>query len=337
MNTNVQQNGTQVTIQTKSEATANSIANAARDEVLKKEGGAAGWFERTYKSWGDVGEKQPIFNWISYVLFACGAFIEAVSWSNLLPGKGIGFVLGVVGVGFLAYTKMSAANYAKSLNAIDAGTDKTEAAKVYKGAMIAGVIISALVAANFTASRVINEENGRASSLREIAQQELALLDLRRTARDLKGNAGSYPLEVINDEINSLLNTTALRKDGQSSLKPVRDWIGEPDSEGFCIGSSYYKDTYCPEIIDWKRKVKRREVYEKAEANVLAKQLEITTLRESLPQASGADSLGKMLTENSVDQNDWIKQVLPGVLLMLIIAVAMVGTTFIAKRKLLKD
>lgn len=329
---NTKVEGTTVTIETASAATAREIAAAAENEVLLKEGGFFGFAQTAIDvvshGLNGVAERlgRSTFEIIASALMVVGGLIAFISWSRLLPIKSeeLNFAIGLVGVGIVVGTKVCAGRWAKECNERDAAS-----AEFWRNWVIAGVIIDGLAALAFSAAVVEDEKTGR-------IDYDVQIESLEREAKQIGFRADELDrpnatVEILEMDLGQLLNQTARNREGTSTGKPVKDWIGW-GTESYCIttgNNTFYVDRYCADIIDADRKLKKRQAYEAELARAQAKADEAAALRAARPERSSGAALGKALGDEA--DVPVLRMIVP-MALMFVILLVMVTAAFIAKR-----
>lgn len=312
----IKQDGTNITIKFDSEADAREAA-ATMTASGAVDDGAVGWLKRTYQTIDELVDLQDAFGFVAWSLLLLGCVMEFTSWSNLFPGKGLAIILGLIGVFIFMGTKFAAANWARAVN-----NERPKQIEMYRTVTIIGLLICALMASQLMASQIANEDQGGRLVRDQIEAKQIEVADLRREVRRMEQEGvSSMTAETIKFEISTLENTIAVNSAGASTGRTVAEWVGD------CVGDSYYQTTYCDEIIMWKRKLLTREPYEKKQAELTVAQAELEDLRASVPDTSGAVALGQQWSEN----NSFFVTILPGILMMFIVAGAMVVASFLSK------
>lgn len=322
--------GTKVTITTKSSATAREIGALAEAERLKKEAGVAGALQAGIEEFGDalagIAEKvgRGTFEIIANSALVVGAVIAFISWSRLLPLKDdLNYLIGLVGVLIIVGAKVAAGRWAKALN-----KGKRSAAEHWKQLVIAGVVVDAIAALAFSVAAVEDEKSGRIDFDTQIESLERDAKQIGFRAETL--DRPNTTAEILQLDLDQILNQTARNREGTSTGKPVKDWIGW-GTEAYCIttgNNTYYVDRYCEDVIEADRALKKRQAYEAELARAEARLAEADALRKTRPERSSGAALGSWV---STGDRPWMQAVVP-MLLMFIILIVMVTTAYIAKR-----
>ena len=316
LNMTIERDGTKVVIDTGSESDARQLAAVAKAKGIGEDGFVAD-VRRLYSKIDDFIQIQPLMGLVGFVLFILGAVMEFLSFSNLLPGKGVGFVLGCSGVAIYALTKLTAARLAVAVN------NRNKAGQYGYGiAMVFGIVVCVGAASQLMASQIVNEDMGATTIRQEIDDLTLEINDQRAVVRQMQSDVSSLSAQDIEFEIDLLLSAPALNSQNQRTGQTVGEHVGD------CIGDSWYQATYCDEIIQWRRQLGPRERYEEAVADLDVSRSRLEALRNSMPSVSGASALGSMFAEEGGQK--WAEMI-PGMLLMFFIIGLMLGATFLSK------
>lgn len=311
----IKQSGGDVIIEAGSEKEAAEIAAKLKANAVD-DNGFIGWMTRLYHSTDKIAENQPAFEFVSYCLLALASIMEYMSWANLFPGKGLPVVFGLVGVCVLLGTKFSFARWARAVN-----NGHKKRIELYSRNALTGLAVCALMASQFIASRIENENQGATDIRSEIAEKTQEINELRRKIQLAQSQVSVLSSSDIEFEIQILENQPALNSQGVRTGKTVKEHVGD------CIGSSYYKDTYCEEIIAQKRLLNPRKEFEIMEAELAEARDKRDALQENAPNTSGAVALGRQFASGG----DFFITIIPGVFFMFIVVGAMGFLTFLSK------
>lgn len=317
--------GNTVTIKAESSETAREIGAAAEDDLLRKEGGVAGWIDRALDAMGNITDTigRPSFGWIAWALAVVGSVIAYISWSRVLPSKDLAFLFGIVGVCILIGTKLASGRAATALNGSDA-----QQASYWGWFTFSGLLVNFIAALAFQAAVTADQQTGAYDA-------DVNISNLEREARTLTFQAEQMQkppdtLDALQFDLELALKQQAINNGGEPTRLTVSEVIAW-GTDNYCLpGGNYasYVDRYCPDVVELDRKVQRRAAYDKVIGNRDAKNAEAKALRASRPKTSSSSALGSQL---AADGGTWRKNI-PGAIMMLIIELAMVLAAFTAKR-----
>lgn len=332
---NVKVEGTKVTIQTGSAATARELAAAAENEVLKREGGFTGGVAALIDNIGDflatVSRRMGhgTFELIGNTALIVGSVIAFVSWTRLLPleNRLAAWGVGAIGVAVILAAKVSAGRWAEAVN-----EGKVGPALSWKRWAVICLLVDALAAFAFSAAVVADEKTGRIDYQTQIEELSREARQIEYAAADL--DRPNLSAEILQMDLDVLLNREAKNSQGAATGRMVRDWIGwgaeAQPTEAYCItagNNTYYIDLYCEDVIEAHRNLMKREAYEAQLQLAEEKRAEAERLKLERPAASSAAALGGLMSEGQ----DWGAPV-GGMLLMFVVLLIMVTAAFIAKR-----
>ena len=314
--------GSKVTIDAGSVADARALAAAAEDDLIKKNRTWAQWFDSNLDSLGDIIDVvgRPAFNWLAWALAVIGSVIAFISWSRILPVKEIDWLLGLVGVVIVLFTKLAAARWASSVNFND-----KQQVKFWSQLACAGLVINFVAAFAFQAAVSDDQVTGVQETREQVALLQREARELKYEADEM--NAPVDPLDVLEFDLNRALNRAARNNQGQVtdlSVATVVAW----GTDDYCMpGGRYasYVERYCEEVAALHRDVIIRTEYDSKISQAAVKSAEAKVKAENMPRTSSATALGKAFSSG------W-RVNLFGAFLMLIIEGAMVASAYTAKR-----
>lgn len=316
LNMTIERDGTKVVIDTGSESDARQLAAVAKAKGIGEDDLVAR-VRRLYSNVDDFMQIQPTMGAVAIVLMVAGCVMEYFSWTNLVSGKGLPLVLGIIGVVIYIATKISAGRLAMAVN-----QKQPKRKEFFARATFIGAAICTLMATQLMASQVANEDLGATTIRQEIDDLTLEINDQRAVVRQLQSQVSTLSSEDIEFEIDLLLSAPALNSQNQRTGQTVGEHVGD------CIGDSWYQEAYCDEIIQWRRQLGPRERYEEAVLELDVSRDRLEELRESMPSVSGVSAVGGIIAG---DGDADIAKMISGAMLMLIITLAMIGTSFLAK------
>ncbi|MEO0784264.1 MAG: hypothetical protein AAFY10_01100 [Pseudomonadota bacterium] len=318
----VERDGERVVIKANSPEEAAEIEAAAHYDALTRPGGWAAGFERVLSGienmFGVPMGRLPL--WVSYVMMAIAMVLAWQSWNRLYPDAGgVTLSLSLLGALLIFGTHWLAGEQAKAFNR---GHGDSDQAKLRRLILYGFITVEALMAAGFTAAISVDGETGATVAAATADDLEM---EIRRKDREVERlERPRHTAEVLAGELAAELRMPAENMNGDA-VGPVAQWVGHGTPE-YCVGTGYYIDTYCPDLIDLEQDLLARRAYEAELAKVDALRDQLRAARTAAPrQAStlaAADALG---LEGAV-------RFLPGVILMFVIVSIMAVMAYLAKR-----
>lgn len=316
--------GTTVVIHSETEAGARAAAAAAESARLEAEGTpeekAKHWIDQRLDGLSGMNSAvmRNTAHILAWVFLIIGAAFAWQAGSNLWAVDELRPLFGAFAVGVVASAKFSAGRWAKALN-----DGNKSAADMFRNVAVVCVIASAALGFSLQGSNMVNRQTGATAVKIQIEDYETSLRRMRAEADEM-----DRPREAavqIERELQAMLARPAVNFDGRNAPFNIGAAI-EMDADTFCRGSSFYKNKYCPDVLDLQGALEARLLYESKLADIRNTELMIADLRSQTTQLSGAEAIGATLNVSGL----WGAAL--GALLILFIDMFMVGAAYVAHR-----
>lgn len=279
----VEVDGTTVTITTDSEATARGIAAAAERDRLKAEGGrgerAAAGLDGFLSGAGKMADKLDarVLHVVAWAATIVGCFLAWKAGQNLSSLKEASDLFSIALVALVLGGKYAAGRAGREY---DKGSQQRG---VWLGVTSAIFFAAVLSGAGVNISAEMNRDSGRDVLL---AQSQT----LRAEISDLQAEQMQYqqdlllpmtPVDVLESRLEAKLKLDPMNQSGAPSGKALSEWLDYGTDE-FCRGSNYYKNRYCPDILDMQAGLDLRRAYEATIANIDVKRAANSAILDKL-------------------------------------------------------
>lgn len=257
---------TTVTYKATSAREASEVAADLRHKRNRNRG-LAGMMDNAFRTIGDIANVAgPRVLWaialsLSFVasMYAYKSFSRIMPEDTLLsPGLGVG------GVGVVIAAKFFASRWATE----NFEEDKAEASN-YRTATVGLCFLLIIVGAAFRASVEEDQQSGVTTAHQIIDNNETRIRNLGYELEDLR-RAPEYTARSVDDlsmDLRRALSRTAFNRNGDDTGQPIAEFVNA-GTEDFCVGSSYYVERYCPDILDIEEQLQYRVEYEEKEAEL---------------------------------------------------------------------
>jgi hypothetical protein len=316
--------GTTVVIHADTEAGARAAAAAAESARLDAEGSpeekAKYWIDRRLDGVGAMNSAamRNTAHILAWVFLLIGGAFAWQAGSNLWALDELKPAFGAFAVGVVASAKFAAGRWAKALN-----DGNASAAAMFRNVAIICVLASAALGFSLQGANMVNRQTGATTIKVQIEDYEGSLRRMRAEADEI-----DRPREAaaqIERELQALLARSAINFDGRPAPFNVAGAV-EHGTETFCRGSSFYKNKYCPDILDLQGALEARQIYEQKITDIRMTEQMISDLRAQTTHLSGAEAIGQTLGVSGL----WGAAL--GALLILLIDMFMVGAAYVAHR-----
>lgn len=321
---NTEIDGTTVVIRAETEHAARAAAEAAESARLNAEGTmeqkAKHWIDKRLDGLADMNSAvmRNTAHIMAWTLLIIGGAFAWQAGSNLWAVDELKPFFGAFAVVVVASAKFSAGRWAKAQN-----DGNAPAATMFRNIAVVCVLASAALGFSLQGSNMVNRQTGATAIKEQIEANESSLRRMRAEADEM-----DRPRETaaqIDKELQALLAKSAVNFDGKNAPFNVGGAI-EYGTETFCRGSSYYKNKYCPDVLDLEGALEARKVYEAKLSDIYALEDSTTALRGETQHLSGAEAIGATLGVSGL-----VGAAL-GALLILLIDLFMVGASYVAHR-----
>jgi hypothetical protein len=332
--------GTTVTIEAESEEAARAAFSAAEGARLKAEGRMTERAKHSIDNFLDdlVGMNDTAMrntmHIVAWTLLVIGGAFAYVSGSNLWATPELKPVFGAFAIVVVFIGKVAAGRWAKSANKLDAAPTDAEQKKA-KGALntfrataLVCVAMSAALGFALQSANSVNRENGAIATKDQIDDNGAALRMLKAEADEM--DRPRETVAQIEKELLAMKSRSAVNYNGANAKFNIGEAV-EDGSETYCRGSTYYKNKYCPDLLDLEGALEARRAYRGKLDAIHALEANTTELRSNHVELSSSEAIGKVLFKGE-GKAGLIKGMLIGMLLILIIDMLMVGTSYLAHR-----
>lgn len=315
-------------IEAGSEEAARAAFEAAESARLRAEGTTTQKLTYRLDKWFDDLEgfnssaQRNTAHIISWVLLAIGGAFAYKAGENLFPDPALAPMFGVAAVCIVAAGKFAAGRWAKSANKGDGG-----AADSFRNIAVACVAVSFLMGFSLQASNMANRETGAQANKEQVDANESALRRMRLEADEM-----DRPRETvvqIERELAAMKARPAINYNGKEASFNIAEAV-EDGAETYCKGSNYYKNKYCPDLLDIEGALEARRTYEGKLADITAMEEATAALRASHDDLSSSEALGSLIMGNGIGKRVW--SAAAAAFLILLIDFFMVGASYFAHR-----
>jgi len=321
--------GTTVTIRTDSEATARDIGAAAERERLANDGTrgerSAAWFDGWLTGAGKWFDKLDarLLHLVSWAAALVGMFIGWQAGQNLSAVKNAGIFFSVAFVALVFAGKYAAGRWGRDARA------KRDSQNAWQAVTIAAFVLCVISGSAVQIGAEANQDSGRAALVAQnnILKAEISGLQAQifNAEDDLSFPASSS--KVLQRSFEAALARDPRRADGQPSGKALGEWV-DYGTDTFCRGSSYYKNEFCPDLIDQERALLIRIDYETAQKALAQKREQQVGLLVQI-QSSSQSTFGAVSNRMG---GEILILILIGLLITLMVDGVAFGTAFMAYR-----
>lgn len=293
--------GKTLTIQAESEATAREMLAAATATKVKAEGTlldkAALGVSRQFDGLAALSNKasRNTVDLLAWALAIVGGFFAWVAGTNLWSNEALAPFFGAFGVIVLILGKVSATRWAKASNREDKG-----GVNMYRAAAVICLCVSFLLGFSLQSSTSINRESGALANKEQIQANEASIRRQR-----LEADALDRPRETavqIEAELESMFSRPAVNYNGANARFNIAEAV-ERGTDTYCRGSTYYKNKYCPDLLDLEGALKARKAYRERMDAITDLENATTALRANHDTVSSAEAFGKMLAGTGENAN----------------------------------
>lgn len=283
-----------VVVTTGGSVEAGEVASAMRDAALRQEAPWRARLARIIDGVSGIADEggRGLFGILAWIVALFAIYFAFTSFSRVFPEDPVlGTGLGVVGGVIVLAIKMSAGRWAFEF----CNRDK-HGQLLYGSLTIAGILVVAIVGASYQAA--IDDDRGAG-----IIEANMTIGDLEKRTRSLTREREDmrmrpdFPFETSGDisaELTRDLSRAARNRNGEVTGKPIGDHIGL-GSEDFCIGTSFYVERYCPDLLDVENRLRIRAAYEDLGEEIDANATEIARLRSNMPKQASTIALGQTM------------------------------------------
>lgn len=320
--------GTTITIQAGDEDAARAAFEAAEGARLKAEGSMTEKLTYKLDKWFDDLEgfnssaqrnTAHLLSWA--LLFIAGAFAFK-SGENLFPDPALAPLFGIAAVCIVVAGKFAAGRWAKMANK---GLGKD--ADVFRNIAVVCVGISFLMGFSLQASQMVNREVGAQANTEQIDANETALRRMRLEADET--NRPRETVAQIERELAAMKSRPAINYNGIEASFNIAKAV-EDGEETYCRGSTYYKNKYCPDLLDLEGALEARKAYEQKLATITDMEASTAELRANHAALSSSEAVGAFILGDGVGKRIW--SAAAAALLILLIDFVMVGASYFAHR-----
>ncbi|MEL7231400.1 MAG: hypothetical protein AAGJ85_02695 [Pseudomonadota bacterium] len=303
-----------------SEATRRQVISEIEHGMVSSHGSvidkATNWLDEVSDGLGKMAQRFS-FNVLSWILLVIGSLFAFNAGLGMIgetkDATGIlrlAFAFFAVAIVFVA--KFSGGRWGKAKRL-------RQPHGLWKGLAVSGVAVSAVFALSLVSSIEQNQSTGKSALIEQVrsvrAELSTVQTNIMRAESDLLFPA--LPSSTLTMQMEAKLSLAPARADGASSGRSLADWV-EYGTDGFCRGSSFYKDTYCPDLLDLQSQIDVRKAYE---ANV-QRQGDLIARKDALTaEISGIRTGGISALQNQVGDAG-----MSGVLSLLLQALIIFGT-----------
>lgn len=268
---------------------------------------------------------------LSWALLVIGAAFAYESGKNLWhfdkPIKVLGVVDLIVMFGWFAIVivtgaKFSAGRWAKAKNKGD-----IEAAKMFRNVTMVCLFVSAALGFALQTSNELNRESGAQANRDQIEANEGTLRNMRMQADEM-----DRPRETaaqIERDIAAMKARPAVNYDGKEASFNIAKAVDD-GKEAYCRGSSYYKNKYCPDLLDLEGALEARKAYEAKLEAIAALEVSTSQIRDKHMELSSAEAMSQMF--KGTGEGAMWRGALFGMILIFAIDFLMVGASYVAHR-----
>lgn len=284
-----------VVVQAGSAAEAAELAAANRDEVLKRQGTVAAHISRWQNWWSDVSETagQPVFSLLAYVMAGVAIYFAWTSWGRITPQDEImSFGLSMVGAAVVIGVKVSAGKWAIEYCQRDNGGVATFATLT-----IVGILLISIVGAAYQSAIEDDRQSGVIDANMQINDLNRKIRSSEREREDMRLDP-DWSFQTEEDlvaELSRELSRPARNRNGEATGLPVGDHV-ELGEETYCVGTSYYVERYCPDLLELEKRLSIKTVYNEKIDQEAAWETERDALVEDRPEKTGTLSLAENLS-----------------------------------------
>lgn len=320
--------GTTITIQADSEEAARAAFDAAENARLQAEGTTTQKLTRKLDKWFDDLEgfnssaQRNTAHIISWVLLVIGGAFAFKAGANLFPDPALAPLFGIAAVCIVAAGKFAAGRWAKLANK---GEDK--AADSFRNIAVVCVLISFLMGFSLQASNMVNRDTGAQANKEQIDANESALRRMRLEADEM--DRPRETVAQIERELAAMKSRPAINYNGREASFNIAEAV-EDGTETYCRGSNYYKNKYCPDLLDIEGALEARKIYEQKLSDIAAMEGSTATLRSQHAELSSSEAVGAFILGDGVGKRIW--SAAAAALLILLIDFVMVGASYFAHR-----
>lgn len=285
--------GKKLTIEAESEETARQMMAAATATKVRAEGTVldkvAVGVSRQYDGLAALSNKasRNTVDALAWALLVVGAFFAWVSGTHLWSNDFLSPLFGAFAVLVVVSGKFASTRWAKSKNKGD-----REGVKMYRAAAIVCLFISFAFGFALQASTSMNRETGATANKEMIEDNEASLRRQRLEADEM-----DRPRETsaqIAKELEAMFARAAVNYNGADARFNIAEAV-ERGKDTYCRGSTYYKNKYCPDLLDLEGALDARKIYEAKMAGIADLEASTQVLKANHSSVSSAEAFGVML------------------------------------------
>ena len=279
--TNIKVEGDKVIIEGGDDNTAKQIAAVAANERIRAEGSfgdkVAAGADKVMDALGSLVDAfgQRTFYAVSWFALAIGCILAWQSGKNVTGIKGAQEAFAVFAVILVIATKFAGGRWGK------ASRLEHESRVWWRNMAIVGLSVSALFGLALQSSVEMNKQTGFATDLQQLRANQARLNEasLEKLALEESPLFPAASAKLLQAQMDRALSAKAMNFNNEWAKKSVGEMI-DHGSETFCRGSSYYKDKYCPDILDLNEQLIMRTDFEDLKSEISKLSADNTVLRD---------------------------------------------------------
>lgn len=281
-----------VIIQAANAADAAELGAAGRDDILKKEGTIAAFIARLNDGWQNITEEggRGLYGLLSWVVAAFAIYFAYTSFSRIFPDDPVlSLGAGVVGGALVLGMKVAGGKWAREY------CERDKSGQMVYGLITIGTMLAvALVGASYQAAVDGDRDAGVIDANMDINEKRRSIRQSQYEREDMRRSPEwtFFTEEDLSADLARALSRPAYNRNGVATGDPIGDHVGL-GTEEFCVGTSYYVERYCPDLLEIEGQLKVKVTYNEKVQNELALEAEIDKLENDRPQQNSTLALAK--------------------------------------------